>query len=565
MNADAHILVVDDNENNRFMLLQHLRKLGFRRISEANDGATALRIIRETPPDLVLLDVIMPDTDGISVLEALRREGHLGHVPVVMVSAHDNLEIVVRCIELGAEDYLTKPIHMQMLRARIAAILEKRRLRELELEILTHFDPDTRLPNRRALLERVDRLLASGRQFALVALTCRDHGSIALGAGEDDASRRLRTLNDRIQRSSLPTDIVARVADGTLGWLVPDVQPDHLLLRAVEAVLGPDPLGASSAADAGDARIDPAHDCIAAIAIGPPADPQEGAAEMLRLAMSELMRISPDGNERVLIADPAWRIAAREALALLRQVEQALTREELTLHFQPIFDVADGRLTGAEALLRWHHPARGLLGPGAFLPAVEHSPLMDVIDAWVVTTATAALARWAAGLPEHFRLHVNVTAHALVAGLVTELVDRAVPTNIRRHLTIELTERIHVVDMPACVDALQQLRSRGIQVALDDFGTGFSSLSHISLLPCDLLKIDRSFVTDVDGSPKRRLLLAALVGMARALDLGVVVEGMEREEELATLRPMAPLQVQGYLLGRPMPEADLLALLAGNP
>lgn len=557
MNSDAHILVVDDNENNRFMLHQHLRRLGFRQISEAGDGALALSLIRETKPDLVLLDVIMPDTDGINVLEVLRGEGRLGDLPVVMVSAHDNLEIVVRCIELGAEDYLTKPIQMQMLRARIQAILEKRRLRTIELEFLTHFDPDTHLPNRHALLERIDRMLAAGRRFALVALTCRDHGSIALSAGEEDASARLRSLNDRIQASTLPNDIVARVGDGTLAWLLPDVQPDHLLLRAVETVLSqPVPPGAS--------RAEPIHDYIAAIAMGPPAEGSECAADILRLAMSEAMRIAPDASERVLIADPAWRNEARRALALLREVEHALNHDELVLYFQPIVEAGSLRLVGAEALLRWQHPLQGLLAPGAFLAAVEQSPLMETLDAWVIATAIHALEAWSPQLPEDFQLHVNVTAHSLTSGRVVAQIAETVAPHLRRNLTVELTERVHVVDMPTCVGALQQLRALGIQVALDDFGTGFSSLSHINLLPCDLLKIDRSFVADVAGDTKRRLLLAALVGMAQALDLGVVVEGVETDDELAVLNELGPLQIQGYLLGRPMPAGQLLQRLGND-
>ena len=555
MNIDAHILVVDDNENNRFVLLQHLRRLGFQNVSEADDGAVALRLIARAIPDLILLDVVMPDVDGIAVLEAMRSGGHLGTIPVLMVSAHDDIDTVVRCIELGAEDYLTKPIRMPLLRARIGAILEKRRLRKLELEFLTHFDRDTHLPNRHALLERVQRLIDGGRRFALVVLSCRNHGNIALGTSEHDASEKLRALNERIQGSRLVTDIVACVGDGTLAWLLPDVGPDHLLLRDVESVLTGEGSGLAAP------PVDTMRDCTAAIAIGPPIDPGEGPAELLRLAMSEVVRISPDTNERVLIADPAWRQAARRALSLLKEVEQALPGDELRLHFQPIVEIADGRLAGAEALLRWQHPRHGLLGPGAFLPAVEHSSLMESIDAWVVAAAIDALLGWSGRLPDAFRLHVNVTAHGLSSGRTAELIERAVPEPLRKHLTVELTERVHVVDMPSCVERLNQLRSLGIQVALDDFGTGFSSLSHISLLPCDLLKIDRSFVTQVDADPKRRLLLESLLGMARALGLGVVVEGVERAEEMAVLPAMGPLQVQGYLVARPMPGEEMLALL----
>lgn len=550
MNSDTHILVVDDNENNRFVLIQHLRRLGFRRFSEAGEGQAALDAIRDRRPDLVLLDVIMPDIDGIQVLEALRREGRLASIPVIMVSAHDTLDIVVRCIELGAEDYLIKPIQMQMLRARVTALLEKRRLRAIEMEYLTHFDPDTRLPNRHALLERIERLIATERRFALVAITCRDHGSIALSASEDDATARLRALNDRIQASQLPTDIVARVGDGTLAWLLPDVSPGHLLLRGVESVLQ---------ADAADGTTDLPHDCAAAIALSAPADGPAGAAELLRLAMSEAMRIPPESGERVLIADPAWRTDARQALLLLREVEHALAHDELTLYFQPIVDVRDRRLVGAEALLRWHHPLRGLLTPGAFLAAVEQSPLMDTLDAWVVSCASRTLAEWSGSFPDDFQLHVNVTAHSLMSGRLIERLESLVPPPLRKHLTIELTERVHVADMPTCIGVLCQLRAWGMQVALDDFGTGFSSLSHINLLPCDLLKIDRSFVTAIVGDAKRRRLLASLVSMAHALDLGVVVEGVEREEELDALGDMGPMQLQGYLLGRPMPGEELHA------
>lgn len=552
MNTDAQVLVVDDNENNRFMLVRYLHRLGFQRIAEADDGAAALQRIRESRPDLVLLDVIMPDMDGVQVLEVLRREGRMGDVPVIMVSAHETLEIVVRCIELGAEDYLTKPIQPTMLRARVMAILEKRRLREIELEFIAHFDPDTHLPNRHALLERVERMLAGRRRFALVAISCRNHGSIALSAGEDDASARLRALDDRIQSSGLPTDIVARVGDGTVAWLLPDVSPGHVLLQAVEDVLVGDRGGAAGIAS----------DCTAAIAVGPPADPGEGASDLLRLAMSEAMRVSPESSERVLIADPALRTEAREALATLREVERALANDELLLHFQPIFDRDARRLVGAEALLRWMHPERGLLPPGAFLGAVEASPLMETLDVRVVAMAGKVLAAWADELPDDFRMHVNLTAHSIMSGRLPAYVEQVVPPPLRRYLTLELTERVHVMDMPACVAALQQIRALGVQVALDDFGTGFSSLSHINLLPCDLLKIDRSFVTGVDGDPKRQRLLSSLIGMAQALDLGVVVEGIEREDDLRVLQELGPLQLQGFLLGRPVPAGELLDRLA---
>ncbi len=550
MSHDAHILVVDDDENNRFMLIQRLRHLGFRQIIEADGGAAALTHIRRNAPDLVLLDVMMPGIDGIHVLQTLREEGRLSDLPVLMVSAHDSIDVAVRCIELGAEDYLPKPVEVLMLQARIAAVLEKRRLRAVEREFLTHFDPETHLPNRHALLERVERMLAGDRHFALVAVTRRDHSNIALSAGEDDARRRLRALNDRILGSNLSTDIVAHVGDGTLAWLIPDVQVDHILLHDVETILH----GVASSADQ-------MLDCTAGIAIGPPADPHESAVGLLRLAMSEAARVATNASERVVIADPALRTQTRRALTLHQEVERALTRGELVLYLQPIVDVRDGHLVGAEALLRWQHPEHGLLAPGAFLDAVERSPLMEAIDAWVVDNATTTLGAWADRLPADFRLHVNVSVRSLTSGRVVEVIERNTSQATRRHLAVELTERLHVPDMPACVAALNKLRAIGVRVALDDFGTGFSSLSHISLLPCDTLKIDRSFVTGIGTDAKRRLLLQSLIAMARSLDLSVVAEGVEFEDELLVLRDIGEVHLQGFLLGRPMPEHELLTWL----
>lgn len=552
MNVDVQILVVDDDESNRFMLSQRLRQLGFPHVIEVASGEAALAYVRRATPDLVLLDVMMPGIDGVQVLQALRKEGRLSELPVLMVSAHDDLEVAARCIELGAEDYLAKPIQVPMLRARVAAVLEKRRLRAVERSFLTHFDPDTHLPNRHALLERVDAMIACGRRFALVVVARRDHGSIALGVSESDASMRLRALSDRILGSEMRTDIVARIGDDTLAWLLPDVQPDHLLLRDVELVLDLTPSGHVFS-------LGRMRDCAVGIAIGSPQDRRESAVELLRLAMSEASRVAAEAVERVQIADPELRVSTRHALAIHREVEQALARGELVLHLQPIVDVRDRRLMGAEALLRWQHPKRGLLAPAAFLAAVERSPLMEAIDAWVVDHATSLLEAWADRLPAGFKLHVNVTARGLTSGRVAALIERRISPEARDHLAIELTERLHVPDMPACVAALKELRALGVHVALDDFGTGFSSLSHINLLPCDTLKIDRSFVTDVATDGKRRLLLQSLVAMAQSLGLSVVAEGVESESELDVLREIGGVQLQGFLLGRPMPEQELYA------
>ncbi|GGA30292.1 hypothetical protein GCM10010981_19100 [Dyella nitratireducens] len=536
------------------MLRKRLKQLGFQHVAEARDGEIGLAEALRQPPDIMLLDVMMPGSDGVSVLRAMRADEQLRDISVLMISAHDTLEMAAQCIELGAEDYLAKPVLMPLLRARIAAVLERRRLRAVEHAFLSHFDPQTDLPNRAALLERTERMMASNRPLALVAVACNNHANIALGTDEAQAATFLRRLAAHVQAKWEQVDTVARIAEDMLGWLIPDVQPDQQLILEVQAVLGITP-HASAASPA----LSSVHALTASIAVWPAEGAPVDAAELLRLAMNEAARTDPLGDERVILADPALRTSTRTALAIHQQLEEGLERDELELYFQPIFSVQnDQHPVGAEALLRWNHPERGVLAPGEFLEAIEHTPLMSRIDAWVMERAIDSLVAWSQDLPPTFRLHVNVTARSLASGRLMQILTINLPEPVRKHLAVELTERLVVSDMLSCSATLQSLRTLGIHVALDDFGTGFSSLSHVSLLPCDTMKIDRSFVSGIDADVQTRRLLESMIGMARSLGLTVIVEGVEHDGELAVLRKLGCSFVQGYLLGKPQPELDFL-------
>lgn len=555
MNQHASILIVDDDENSRFMLRRRLQQLGFENVTEAGDGESGLALARRELPDIMLLDVMMPGTDGMSVLRVMREDDRLREVTVLMVSAHDTLDMAARCIELGAEDYLGKPVLIPMLRARIASVLERRRLRAVERAFLTRFDAETELPNRAALLERTQRVAASGRSLALVAVACSNHNDVALGTDEIQAAAYLRKLAAHLQSRWDRIDMVARIAEDMLGCLVPDAEAGQQIVVDVKKALDATSRGALPIF--GSVRA-----LTAGVAVWSSAGMPIEVAELLRLAMSEASLIDPLVDERVVLADPALRMRTRASLAIHQQLEEGLERGELELYFQPIYPIAgDLCPVGAEALLRWNHPERGVLAPGAFLDAVEHTPLMNRIDAWVTEQAIHSLVAWDGTLPHHFRLHVNVTARSLTSGPVMEILSAELPEFVRKHLAVELTERLHVTNMPSCVAALQRLRERGIHVALDDFGTGFSSLSHVSLLPCDTMKIDRSFVSGIDADAQMRRLIESLIGMARSLGLEVIAEGVEHDAELTVLREVGCQYVQGYLLGRPRPEADLLRRL----
>lgn len=552
MSDASRILVVDDDDDARYTLLRQLRHLGYARLDEARDGYAALRRIEAEPPDLVLLDTMMPGLDGTAVLRALRDGDHLAELPVVMVSANDSMDVVVRCIELGADDYLSKPVHLALLRARVGAALQKRRYRQSERAYLQRFDAETGLLNRGVLLERLQQALASHQRLGLAVIVMDDHAQVVVGEGEGGAAARLTALATRVRERELMVDTIARAAPDTLALILPVAEGEYRVVAELEPLAHAEHVDGSAALP-GRWSIGLAFARHAADAVG--------AADLLGMALSAAREVPAHARHRLSVVTPGMRESMRDALQLHVELERALARGEFVLHFQPICAAADLRPVGAEVLLRWQRPGHELWTPGRFLHVAERSPLLQAIDEWVLEATCNILRSWRGWLPKDFSLSVNLTAETLAADSLPARLEAVLDAACADHLRIELTETMVVHDMPACVAAMDQLRALGVRIALDDFGTGFSSMSHINQIRCDALKIDRSFVSHVDAHPRAEKILRALVALAKSLDLAVVAEGVEREEELALVRDAGCDLVQGYLTGRPMSGADLQARL----
>lgn len=547
MSEGARILVVDDDANSRYMLVQQLRRLGYPNALEADSGEQALRMASSAAPDLILLDAMMAGMDGLSVLHHLREVGLLAQRPVIMISASHSVAMMARSIELGAEDYMVKPVDRVMLGARIQATLEKQRLRRVESAFASHFDPATGLPNRTTLLEKVDLYASSKQPYALAVLVLRDHAARALGRGEDHASRVLLDLARHLRKCGVGVETMARVADDTLAWLVggSEVRQARVLEGLEQALAGGDgerPEGAPMATG-GVVFVDPGYD----------GNPQD----VLRLVTSAAVNVPLDARQRVVVASHGLRDSTRAAMELYQTLERALHAGELVVYYQPQYATRDLHLSGAESLLRWEHPQRGVLAAGQFLHVAERGPLMEAIDRHVLTQVSQTLNAWGPMLEPGFVLGVNVTASSLVSGVPERVLSEQLDPCWAHHLQLEITEHAVIEDVSRCVKSLEPLRRLGVGIALDDFGTGFSSISHLHQIPCEALKIDRSFVDRVDERPQTRKLLQAMVAMAHSLGLAVIAEGVERRQELDVLRQVGCEHVQGFMLSRAVPAATL--------
>jgi EAL domain-containing protein (putative c-di-GMP-specific phosphodiesterase class I) len=241
------------------------------------------------------------------------------------------------------------------------------------------------------------------------------------------------------------------------------------------------------------------------------------------------------------------------------QIEGALERNELVLYYQPKVDMRTGCVLGAEALIRWNHPERGVLGPGAFLPHIEDSDLIVKVGAWVLEEALRQMAEWhRSGL--HLPVSVNVAPRQLQTPDFCERLAQLIashPELPRDILQLEVLESTALDDMKRIGEIIQQCRELGVTVALDDFGTGYSTLTYLKRIPADQLKIDKSFVGDMLGDPEARAIVEAVIGLAEAFKRTVIAEGAETPEHCAMLLRMGCDVAQGYGIAKPMPSADL--------
>jgi EAL domain-containing protein (putative c-di-GMP-specific phosphodiesterase class I) len=260
------------------------------------------------------------------------------------------------------------------------------------------------------------------------------------------------------------------------------------------------------------------------------------------------------GRARWVMFDQTMQLAAVRRLQLEADLRGALAQDELFLHYQPIVSPRDGLVSGFEALLRWRHPAHGLVPPNEFIPVAEEIGLIEPIGAWVLEQACRQLRAWQRDHDPRLDMSVNVSAVQFTGGDLLGVVRRVLQeTGIApASLKLELTESAVMADAEHALSIFAQLKALGVRVSLDDFGTGYSSLSYLRRLPIDTLKIDRSFVSQLDRFDDKRQIVEVVMMLARALDLDVVAEGVETDAELQLLRDMGSDFVQGYFYYRPL-------------
>jgi diguanylate cyclase (GGDEF)-like protein len=559
---DALVMMVDDEPLNIEVTQVHLEEAGYTRFVSTDDPLQALELIAARRPDVLLLDLMMPGMSGFEILERMGASNVLQDVPTIVLTSSTDPRTKLKALELGATDFLAKPVDSSELVLRLRNTLAAKAYRDR----LANYDLLTALPNRHTFMDRLEWALSHAARYghmgSVLHVGLDDFKKINEALGPSLGDAMLQQVARRLEQCVRATDTVGRLDNGNqrpslsrvsgdeFTILLPEVRRSEDAAQAAERVL---------AAVAAPVNLS-GHEISVTCSIGITVFPDDGAERdmVLRNAGTAMHYAKECGKNAARFYSSDLNARALQKLSLTTQLRRALEREELLLHYQPKVNVASGRIVGAEALVRWQHPERGLVMPNDFVPLAEESGLITPLGEYVLRAACRQSAQWrAAGLAVP-RIAVNVSSHQFRQSNLVAVMESALRGSgaHAEDLTLELTEGALMDNTEQNVDTLRRLKAIGAKLSIDDFGTGFSSLSYLSRFPLDELKIDRSFVMQVVNSGDRCAIITAIIAMAHSLSLSVVAEGIETEAQLAFLAANGCDEYQGYLKSKPITADD---------
>ena len=685
------VLVVDDDEVFSLLASETLQQAGYTALVAAT-GRAALEILAAQTPDLVLLDVELPDANGFDLCTSIRAASEGADIPIVMVTGHNDTESIERAFMVGATDFIHKPVLWQTLPQRVEFILRaqdtlqslriseqknrallqalpdtiyivdgngvllehitgvertaasslvgkhledvipadaaraarqsmtgpidvkrvttcdfevgqgperrcfetrlrpqsdgtlvvitrditERRRTESRIKYLAYFDTLTGLPNRQLLVREMSRAIRAARKsstlIALLYLDLDRFKRINDNLGHSVGDALLKAVARRLHQSIRPTDVVTTPGGGkTSRGSVARLGGDEFVVLVTDLT---DEGQATAVADRiRDALGEPfecgGHRFVVTPSIGIALYPKDGGdiEDLLVKADMAMYKAKDQGRNGHAFYGESMAIRSLSRLELENDLRRAFDAGDFQIHHQPKVDLASGRVVGVEALLRWRHATRGWISPETFIPVAEETGLIVAIGEWVLRETCKQLQRWAGTDLGHLTIAINVSVQQFAREDFVESVLRTLQTfNVRPQLLeLEITESLLLRNVDDTTSCMKRFRAAGLTLSIDDFGTGYSSLGYLRSFPVDTLKIDRSFVKDLNAKGDGGAICAAIIALARELKLRVIAEGVENLEQVEFLRRHRCDQVQVYLMSAPVPIEELEKLLRSSP
>jgi diguanylate cyclase (GGDEF)-like protein len=432
--------------------------------------------------------------------------------------------------------------------------LDAKQKLEAQLVHMAHHDALTELPNRVLFRQNLERELTRARRGGELAVLCLDldqFKSVNDTLGHPVGDGLLRAVADRMRESVREMDVIARLGGDEFAIVqVGAKQPEAAIVlaeRLIAAMSRPFEIAG--------------HQVVVGTSIGVAIAPSDGdeTEQLIKSADMALYRAKSDGRGIFRFFEPEMdaKMQARRTLEL--DLRKALLVSEFEIYYQPLINLQSNQVCGFEALLRWHHPSRGLVSPCDFIPAAEDMGLIVPLGEWVLRKACAEAASW----PEHIKVAVNLSpAQFKSKGLALAVTSALADSGLSPHrLELEITESVLLLESETTLVTLHQLRDLGVKISMDDFGTGYSSLSYLRSFPFDKIKIDRSFVRDLSDREDSIAIVRAVSGLGRNLGMSTTAEGVETAEQLGQLRGEGCTEVQGYYFSQPTPAEEILSVI----
>jgi len=561
------VLLVDDDPMVRMLVAEALQQLGFV-VDEAENGLQAMEFLQRCEPDIVLLDVLMPEMDGFQTCQAIRVLPQGKHVPILMMTGLDDIDSIDHAFEMGATDFITKPLNYAILGHRVRYLMrtmqafENVRKSKKEIHHLAFYDALTNLPNRRLFGDRLQQAVESARRnnhlMSILFIDIDNFKRINDSFGHSIGDKLLRTVASQLVTCLRRCDSIGRdydeeeVSVARLGGdeftvlltrLEKAEDAARIAKRISDAVSVPFILG--------DEEV------VVTPSIGISVYPYDGNSveELVKNADTAMFHAKEKGRNNYQFYTNSMSATAFERLSMENALRKALVKDEFQVYYQPKIDLKTERAIGLEALLRWNHPDMGMVSPADFIPLAEETGLIVPIGEWVLRTVCEQMSAWHHAGMQAVRVAVNLSACQFRQTMLRQVVRRILDeTRVAPEwLELELTESVIMDDIQTSSTVLRDLKKMGIHISMDDFGTGYSSLSLLKRLPLDTLKIDQSFVRDITTDPDDAAIVDAVVSLAHSLRLRVIAEGVETREQLEYLRERGCDEVQGFLYSRPQP------------
>ena len=564
---NANIMMVDDESITMEVVQTFLEDAGYCRFLLVEDSTKAMAQLREHRPDVLLLDVVMPEVSGFDILKMLRSEEEFKHLPVIILTSSSDAATKLEALDLGATDFLSKPVDSSELSLRVRNTLAAKAYQDQ----LAYYDVLTNLPNRRLFHDRanwaIDKARRDGRRVAMLHVVFDNFKRVADAFGPSTGDEILKQVTQRLVAHVRSTDTMSfdstggrasaelfRLGSADFSVLLPEV--DGLSSASVVARRMLQAMSEPLDADGTEVYLTPS------IGIAGFPDDGDNTATLVKHAVGASSQAMAQGGGRLQFFSAELNEAALERLRIEADLRKALENGEFNLAYQPKISVATGKVVGAEALIRWRREDGTVVSPDRFIPVAEETGLILPIGEWVMREACRQIKSWRdQGID--LNLAINVSAkqffHADIVGIAQSAMAESEvnPSS----LMLEMTESLLMEHAESAIEIMHQLHDLGLSISIDDFGTGYSSLSYLKLFPMDEVKIDQSFLVDAVTSRQDQALVYVVTYLAHEFGFEVCAEGVENEAQLDLLRKIRCDKYQGYHFSRPLRPDEIAEMI----